>query len=234
MAKRRYIVLKFKRGLVKLTKTTPKSELENILNDLLPYIPQSIDGKNAILQMKKEGSPNWKQMEWIGFWFEHLVRSHLRSSAEPIELSKHGKTTFDLKRNFVWDLKSHPNQSKSLILNDKSAIEECLKNEPGLGFIILSGDVLYDETGEFKAWHDSLKGGTSSYEKDRILRSAPSRKRKTNFSPTAIDAYWFTSVSQLEKCLLKGVVGEFQTGMRNSNGIARKPKIMIKRLDGLE
>lgn len=217
-----------------MTKKTPKSELEDILNDLLPFIPESIDGKNAILQMQNDGSPNWRQMEWIGFWFEHLVSKHLRSLNEQMELSKHGKTTFDLKRNFVWDLKSHPNQSKSLILNDRSAIEECLKSEPGLGFIILSGDVLYDETGEFKVWHDALKGGTSSYEKERILRSAPSRKRKLSFAPTAIDAFWFTSVSQLEKCLLQGVLGEFQTGMRNSNGIARKPKIMIKRLDGLD
>ena len=135
-----------------MTKKTPKSELEDILNDLLPFIPESIDGKNAILQMQNDGSPNWRQMEWIGFWFEHLVSKHLRSLNEQMELSKHGKTTFDLKRNFVWDLKSHPNQSKSLILNDRSAIEECLKSEPGLGFIILSGDVLYDETGEFKVW----------------------------------------------------------------------------------
>lgn len=213
---------------------TPKSELEQILAELLPNVPDFITGKEAILQMKSEGSTNWKQMEWIGFWFEHLVSKHLKPRGNIQELSKHGKTTFDLRRRYVWDLKSHPNQSKSLILNDKSAIEECLKQEPGLGFIILSGDVEYDETGEFKMWHDILKGGTSAYEKSRVIRNAPSRRRKVSFSPTSIDAYWFTKVSEIEKCLAEGILAEFQTGMRNSNGKARKPKIMIKNIDGLD
>ncbi len=211
----------------------PKSELEQILSELLPNIPDSISGKEAILQMKSEGSPNWKQMEWIGFWFEHLVSRHLLPAGNDQELSKHGKTTFDLKRQFIWDLKSHPNQSKSLILNDRSAIEECLKEEVGLGFIILSGDVEYDKNGEFKIWHDGLKGGTSAYEKSRILRNAPSRRRKVNFTPTSVDAYWFSKVSEIEKCLTEGILAEFQTGMRNSNGKSRKPKIMIKKIDGL-
>ena len=213
---------------------TPKSELEQILAELLPNVPDFINGKEAILQMKSEGSPNWKQMEWIGFWFEHLVSKHLKPRINNQELSKHGKTTFDLRRKYVWDLKSHPNQSKSLILNDKSAIEECLKQERGLGFIILSGDVEYDEAGEFKKWHDTLKGGTSAYEKSRVLRNAPSRRRKVSFSPTSIDAYWFTKVSEIEKCLAEGILAEFQTGMRNSNGKSRKPKIMIKKIDGLD
>jgi len=213
---------------------TPKSELEQILAELLPNVPDFINGKEAILQMKSEGSPNWRQMEWIGFWFEHLVAKHLKPRSNIQELSKHGKTTFDLRRKYVWDLKSHPNQSKSLILNDKSAIEECLKQEPGLGFIILSGDVEYDEAGEFKKWHDTLKGGTSAYEKSRVLRNAPSRRRKVSFSPTSIDAYWFTKVSEIEKCLAEGILAEFQTGMRNSNGKSRKPKIMIKNIDGLD
>lgn len=211
----------------------PKSELEQILSELLPNIPDSITGKEAILRMKKEGSTNWKQMEWIGFWFEHLVSKHLLPAVGDQALSKHGKTTFDLRRQYIWDLKSHPNQSKSLILNDKSAIEECLERESGLGFIILSGDVEYDETGEFKKWHDALKGGTSAYEKSRILRNAPSRRRKVNFTPTSVDAYWFSKVSEIEKCLIEGILSEFQTGMRNSNGKSRKPKIMIKNLDGL-
>jgi hypothetical protein len=212
---------------------TPKSELEKILAELLPHLPKSINGKQAILQMKREGSPNWKQMEWIGFWFEHLVSKHLLPERKIEKLSKHGKTTFDLKRNYIWDLKCHPNQSKSLILNDKSAIEECLMEEFGLGFIILSGDVEYDENGEFKMWHDDLKGGTSAYEKSRILRNAPSRRRKISFSPTSIDAFWFIKVSEIEKCLAQGILAEFQTGMRNSNGRSRKPKIMIKDIEGL-
>jgi hypothetical protein len=44
-------------------------EADLLLSKLRTSIPSQIDGKEAILQMKEEGSVNWRQMEWIGFWF---------------------------------------------------------------------------------------------------------------------------------------------------------------------
>ena len=210
----------------------PKSEYEEIVSTILKKIPRTVLGKSAILEMKDEGSRNWRQMEWIGFWFEHFISKNLPSYEFDSE-NQFGKTKFDLSRDFLWDLKAHPNQVDKLILNDRDAIQTCLLQRGGLGFIILSGDVVYDESGEFKTWHDNLKGGVSTYEHERVSRKAPSRKRKISFTPTSIEGFWFNSFSQIEDCINTGVMGEFQKGMRNSNGVARNSKIIINKFHEL-
>ena len=57
----------------------PKSEYEEIVSTILKKIPRTVLGKSAILEMKDEGSRNWRQMEWIGFWFEHFISKNLPS-----------------------------------------------------------------------------------------------------------------------------------------------------------
>ena len=49
-----------------------KSAYEEVLTlfDVLSKsVPKYVDGKAAILEMKNGGSRNWRQMEWVGFWF---------------------------------------------------------------------------------------------------------------------------------------------------------------------
>jgi hypothetical protein len=206
-----------------------RDEFDFIADAIKRSIPSSLDGKDAILRMKEEGSTNWRQMEWIGFWFEHFVHSQLKNQIQANTGPTYGTTTFDLEREFVWDLKSHPINIKSLILNDAKAIKTCIQEKGGLGFVILSGDVSYDdEQMSFKKWHDSLKGGASAYERDRVLRNAPSRRRKTQFLPTKVEGIWFNSESEIENALANGILGYFQKGMRNSNGKLRPEKIMVR------
>ena len=210
-------------------------EFNYISEAIRKAIPSNLDGREAILKMKQEGSPNWRQMEWIGFWFEHFVQSQLKQIIAAKTGPIYGSTTFDIKRKYVWDLKSHPSNVKSLILNDAKAIESCIAEQGGLGFIILSGNVEYDDDQmNFKKWHDDLKGGTSAYEKDRVSRKAPSRRRKTKFEPTKVDGLWFKSFSEIESSLSKGNMAHFQKGMRNSNGKPRTEKIMIKNASLIE
>jgi len=212
-----------------------QDEFNFIADVIQKNIPASLDGKEAILSMKAEGSTNWRQMEWIGFWFEHFVHSQLKHKISARTGPTYGTTTFDLERGFVWDLKSHPTNIKSLILNDAKAIESCILEKGGLGFIILSGDVVYDDNQmTFKKWHDALKGGTSIYEKERVARNAPSRRRKIRFIPTKVEGIWFNSESEIESAFATGVLGYFQQGMRNSNGKSRPEKVMIKNSSSIE
>ena len=39
-------------------------------------IPKYWDGRESILEMKESGYPQWKQMEWIGFYFQTLSKVH--------------------------------------------------------------------------------------------------------------------------------------------------------------
>lgn len=210
-------------------KPSPYEELIPILAILRSELPKFIDGKQAITEMKNQGSRNWKQMEWIGFWFEHFVERHVIPKLGGRKGPTYSTTDFDFKKHYVWDLKAHPNESKSLILNDQVAIQNCISLEDGLGFIIVSGDTQYDDVGQsFKKWHDSLKGNMSNYEIERIKRGAPSRRRKTCFSPKELHAVWFSNIHELHEASLQGWLKPFQQGMRNSNGKPRPSKYQMK------
>ena len=60
-------------------------------------MPKVWDGRSAILEMKKGGSTQWRQMEWMGFYFEFLCETHF---ADIIDMpgEKYGNTEFDAFR----------------------------------------------------------------------------------------------------------------------------------------
>jgi len=193
-----------------------------------PLLPYSVDGKEAILAMKNGGSRNWRQMEWIGFWFEFFIETTVQPKLGNSMGPSYGNTTFDLQFEHVWDLKAHPNHNSSLILNDQEAVRNCIKENAGVGFIIVEGAVEYDDaSGSFKNWHDALKGKQSEYEAARIARNAPSRRRKTSFRPEAVIGIWISSIETLEQGQSDGWISGFQKDMRNSDGKPRRAKFMF-------
>ena len=207
-----------------------EKEAKKIVSGLQGIIPTSVDGKEAILQMKNEDSRNWRQMEWIGFWFEHLVAKKLSTQIAVSVGPTFGNTTIDLALTYAWDLKVHPEgkPAKPMILNDCEAVDACIDKHSGFGFVVVVGDATYDMTGQFKSWHDDLKGGRSAYEQVRIARGAPSRRRKVSFTPSRIEAVFLKDAEVVEKGLKDGWLGYFQQGMRNSNGTPRRAKYQIR------
>ena len=213
-----------------MTATSPPSEsiIEEFLKIALvakPLIPKFVDGKEAIMEMKNGGSRNWRQMEWIGFWFEFFVETQIKPTLGNTVGPTYGKTTFDLQLSNVWDLKAHPNHLKYLLLNDQQAVKSCIKEKGGVGFIVVDGLTEYDDENEtFKKWHDALKGKQSAYVKSRIARNAPPRRRKVSFQPKSILGIWINSVDELNQGELDGWISGFQKDMRNSNGNPRRAK----------
>jgi hypothetical protein len=205
-----------------------KSVVEEFIKIALvakPLLPKTITGKEAILAMKNGGSRNWRQMEWIGWWFEYFVETELKPRIGNTVGPKYGNTTFDFKLNYVWDLKAHPDHKSDLLLNDQLAIKNCAKENEGVGFIIVEGAVDYDDDKEtFKNWHDALKGKQTKYVQDRIARNAPSRRRKTSFTPTSIVGIWLPSVAEIDKGVQDGWISGFQENMRNADGKPRNAK----------
>jgi len=202
-------------------------EVISLFDQLLRVLPRYVDGKKAILEMRDGGSTNWRQMEWIGFWFEFFLEKNLIPILGGARGPTFGTTQFDFKKIFVWDLKAHPSGSKYLILNDQVAIRNCIESENGLGFIIISGIAKYDSNGSFKKWHDTLKGGTSAYEKRRVARGASSRRRKISFEPEDLNALWFDNIGEINSAVKNGWLKSFQTGMKNSNGQLRPAKFQF-------
>ena len=57
-------------------------------------IPKVWDGRESIIEMKDSGSRHWRQMEWMGFYFEFLCQKFF-SEIIDIPGKKYGRTEFD-------------------------------------------------------------------------------------------------------------------------------------------
>lgn len=189
-------------------------------------MPAVWDGHKAILKMQKADYPHWKQMEWIGFYFQFLCDTKLQPFIK-IPGPKYGRTEFDGFSEIPWDFKAHPNkdtkgkENKTVIINDKLAVIKAIKQFGGTGLILAIGDAKYnDEDRSFQIWHQELKGGLSDFEKQRILRNALSRLRKTMFRLREI------KLILLDDKMVKRL-DSFQEGFRNSDGSPRNAKVLL-------
>ncbi|MCD6412756.1 MAG: hypothetical protein J7L54_01230, partial [Elusimicrobia bacterium] len=159
-------------------------EARTIKSILDKKIKKFWDGRRCILELK-DADYNWRQMEWIGWWLEYFGRKVLMDNYGGGIGPRYNNTVLDYKNKFVWDFKAHPVNSPAhpvAIMNDCEAINRCIKDNSGIGFILALGIAEYNDRNEtFKNWHQGLKGGKSAYVKHRIARGAPSRRRKVSF-----------------------------------------------------
>ena len=185
-------------------------------------VPEAWDGKTAILHMRDAGSRHWRQMEWIGFYFQFLCE-HALSAIADIPGPRYGNVEFDAFCEIPWDFKAHAinTSSHQVIVNDSEATASAIQEYGAVGLILALGEVVYnDEQRTFQAWHEEVKGGQSKYTKDRIKRGAWSRRRKVSFDLEQISFIKITDET-LVKC------GSFQQDFRNADGSPRRAKVLI-------
>jgi len=202
-------------------------EAQELAAAITSALPRSLSGVDAINEMRDGGSRHWRQMEWIGFWFEYFMATRVIPVTGGRAGPRYGRTTFDLHRDHVWDLKAHPDGGAGIILNDEDAMRTCIAEQGGLGYLIITGSAIYDVDQTFQDWHDRLKGEPTSYEKDRIARGAPSRRRKSAFLPRALTALWIPETDTMDEGMLQGWLRPFQKGMRNADGNPRRSKVQV-------
>ncbi|MGY5143207.1 MAG: hypothetical protein ACW9XH_01880 [Candidatus Nitrosopumilus sp. bin_32a] len=197
-------------------------EICKILSPLVSEAPMNWDGMKCILEMKENNARNWKQMEWIGWYFEYWCQNNLNKIMEMPCSKKYGNVSFDGFLEIPWDFKSHTEESgNKIIVNDSEAIAKAIKDFGCVGLILATGSATYDnQSADFKKWHDVLKGGTSNYEIKRIARNASSRKRKTQMRISKIDLIRID-----DKLLVE--CGTFQENFRNANGNPRRKKVLL-------
>ena len=179
------------------------------------------DGKKCILEMKENNGRHWKQMEWIGWYFEYWCNRNLKGVMEMPYSKKYGNVSFDGYLKIPWDFKVHVTQSgDKIIVNDLQAIKKAIKDFGCVGLIIVTGPVVYDESQEFKKWHDEQKGKITDYVLKNIERGAPSRRRKVSMKISKI------SFVKLDDDCLKKYSSIHNQG-RNSDGKPREPKVLL-------
>jgi len=191
-------------------------------NQLKASVPKQWDGKACVLEMKEVGGRHWRQMEWIGFYFQFCCDRYLKTIMQ-IPGPKYGRVEFDGFLGIPWDFKAHAMNTSShqIIVNDSEAIASGIQEYGAVGLILALGTVTYNDGNRtFQKRHEVLKGGKSKYEVERIQRGAWSRLRKTHFDLQQISFIKITDAT-LVKC------GSFQSDFRNSNGNPRRPKVLI-------
>lgn len=192
------------------------------LASMLLAVPKHWDGKQAIQDMKNAGFPHWRQMEWIGFYFQFLCARHLTPIMH-IPGPRYRNVEFDGLYKIPWDFKAHAMNTSShqVIVNDSQAISNAIAEFGCVGLILAMGKVEYnDEERTFQKWHSVLKGGISEYEKERVRRGAWSRLRKVS-----LDLKQISFIQITDTTLIKS--GSFQSDFRNSNGKPRKSKVLL-------
>jgi len=197
-------------------------EISKELSERFKDIPIVWDGRKAILEMKESGFSHWKQMEWIGWYFQFLCEKLLKDGVK-IPGPKYGNVEFDGFKEIPWDFKAHAinTSSHQIIVNDSEATAEFIKQFGSVGLILAGGEVEYnDDERTFQKWHEELKGGKSKYELERIKRGAWSRLRKVEFRLEQIS---FIRID--DEVLIK--CGSFQRDFRNANGTPRQEKVLL-------
>ena len=196
-------------------------ELCKIICPIIKKMPMYWDGKKCILEMKENNGRHWKQMEWIGWYFEYWCNRNLKGVMEMPYSKKYGNVSFDGYLKIPWDFKAHVTQSgDKIIVNDHQAIKKAIKDFGCVGLIIVTGPVVYDESQEFKKWHDEQKGKITDYVLKNIERGAPSRRRKVSMKISKI------SFVKLDDDCLKKYSSIHNQG-RNSDGKPREPKVLL-------
>lgn len=187
---------------------------------IITAFPTYWEAKACILEMKQVDR-NWRQMEWCGFYFEHLFResgqNHFSMPGDRID-----RVSFDMKAAINWDLKMKAvnSGSEAAILNDSTAIDKAIASDGYYGAMMALCDVEYNDVDRsFQLWHENLKGGPSAYTQETRQRTTVSRLRKTK---AKLEAIVFITIDKAELGALK----QMNQG-RNSNGRPRPPKYML-------
>lgn len=205
-----------------------KKETLKQISEILNSIPRKWVAEKVILEMKVNKFNQWKQMEWIGFYFEFLCQQYFGDTMEYHKI-KYGNTSFDGFLEVPFDFKSHAINSSNndVVINDTESITKAIKKYGCMIAIIALGKAKYnDEDRTFQKWHEKIKGGKSKYELKRIERGAWSRLRKTEMD---IGEIIFVKIN-------KGTLdrsGSFQKNFRNVDGSLRRSKVKIN-LDKLK
>lgn len=197
------------------------------------------DGRATCEWMKREGltrGPN--DNEWQGFYWEERGRQILNRAFTPNPSpprSVYAKTAFDYSLRFVWDLKAHTEAwltpSTGVLrrgriaapLNDQAAMDLCIADQ-GLGFLMLGGLAVADETGAFVDWHREFK--LANGVKSKSSNSGQSRMRKASFEPLHVEAFWFADTEAFNAAKAAGQITGFAQGKQApaDDGIEGRPR----------
>ncbi|QCW51015.1 hypothetical protein FE634_12495 [Nocardioides dongxiaopingii] len=171
--------------------------------------------KEAVTQMRLEEARQWRQSQWVGWYFEHIALPPCFGAigGRPI---KSPTATFDFSASHIWDFKTHSDHGAIAPLNDAVATHWAL-DQGGLGFVVLTGDAEFEPWA--KPWLDEQKAlYPSSSRRKKERKKDRSSRIKSAFTPSRVDFFYFQSQSEWREAAASGVVKGFQENWKQYDG----------------
>ncbi len=195
-----------------------------LLGVLAAAISGAWEGRDCVEEMYAAEYSQWAQDEWAAFYFEYRGLPSLINTfgGGP---RKYANTRFDYGLAHPWDLKVHMADSSTAPLNDQVAMNEALDDGRGVGFLVLTGQVEYDD-GDFRAWQREFRAEHGKVAKVRVDAPKYVRKSKPRFVPSILESFFIADRDALDAALASGVVREMRQG-RQTSGALRPPKYSL-------
>jgi hypothetical protein len=213
--------------------SNPKDEATQIINAIfesygtagitrgeIPYV----DARSAITEMKEHDFPGWKDVEWGSYHLKFVVKDLCNDFLEMID---YGDRRYHFKGNYLWDVRYHADGRYNVPMGDIEDTNRIITDSQGLGILIFDIHANSDIQKSFVEWHESLKGGPSSYTIQRETEGRREQPRKTDYFIKKVIAYFFTSSDVQNGINQHWLKTSFQGGFRNSDGTSRKGKYML-------
>ncbi len=199
-------------------------EARALLTTLSSVVPSMMEGPRCVQDMEAAGYSQWAQDEWVAFYFEFVGLPALVNAfgGGP---KKFANTRFDYGLAHTWDLKAHMAHSGVAPLNDCSAVDAALASGTGVGFLVLTGTVEYDE-GEFRQWQRDFRTSKGKVARARAVPPKYKRKSKRAFQPAMLEAFYLRDAAALADAVDTGTISLMRQGAQTT-GRARPPKYTI-------
>jgi len=203
---------------------TATDEAVALLRVLATAVPAHMDGRACVAEMFEAEFSQWAQDEWAAFYFEFRGLPALINTfgGGP---RRFANTRFDYGLGHTWDLKVHMAFGGVAPLNACEAVEAALAAGTGSGFLVLTGDVEYDD-GEFRQWQQDFRSARGKPTRPRTTPAKYTRRSKSSFAPTALEAFYIPDTQALERATADGSLMVMNQGAQTS-GKARRPKFSI-------
>lgn len=201
-----------------------QQEATAMLRVLDGALPAELEGRPAVTRMREAEFRGWAMDEWVGSYFEFVGLPALVDTfgGGPVRFAN---TTFDYALDSVWDLKTHAARGAT-ILNSQDAVGACLEAGRGLGFVVLSGAAVYDETGAFRSWFREQRAAAGKKPAKRATPAGFHRRAKSAFAPRSLEAFHLRDRADLQEAIEAGVMGDMRQG-RQVSGASRTLKYLL-------
>lgn len=213
----------FNMYLLKSIDHTPK--LFKVFNAFYDSIDKEWSGISTINQMVKANYHRCFQPEWQSAYIEYLFEQALSKSVIDVDFVKYSPNRsaegidldlYIIESDEYGDIKTHSNNSNSILGNKTETILNCISNSKSVYYIVFNHNTVLDKYRNYEV----TRHWNTIQRKSDLMSYSKKMKNSIEITDYMILEINADNINYLNK--------DFQTDFRNSDGRRRTAKILIK------